>query len=49
MYKSHYVRMDETQVNKVKKRTCTIKGMWHKVKKLVEVCLVMEEDSLDDC
>lgn len=40
--------MDETQVIKILKQACTIKRMWHKAKELVEVCLVMEGDSLDD-
>lgn len=40
--------MDETQVIEVKKRTCTVKEMWHKTKELVEVYPVMEGPSLDD-
>ena len=40
--------MDKAQVE-VKRWTRAVKEIWYKVKILVEVYVVMKDDSIDDC
>ena len=49
MYKSHCVGAGKTQVIEVKIEHVPNREIWHKVNRLVGVCLWVEDDSLDRC